>query len=219
MSSYGLPRSRGDRPWYYRAVGNQPTAPPLTRGSTIAGIAWWNALTGSPAHAGIDPRCTVSRPGFTRLPRSRGDRPAGIVFSATSLRAPPLTRGSTPRHPGKGRARAGSPAHAGIDPETKAARSGASRLPRSRGDRPDQRTLGEIVAAAPPLTRGSTCAISLLLSGGTGSPAHAGIDPARFLAMAAHRPSQGRRADPNQPPLTQAQSYLLPGNYLLALVT
>ena len=54
---------------------------------------------GSPAHAGIDPRVmSTFRRSLNGFPRTRGDRPAGGMFTLGSAR------------------HSGSPAHAGIDP-------------------------------------------------------------------------------------------------------
>ena len=51
----GLPRTRGDRPWYRDWRIRKTKAPPHTRGSTIGTSCWKLGSQGSPAHAGIDP--------------------------------------------------------------------------------------------------------------------------------------------------------------------
>ena len=145
----GLPRTRGDRP-----------------GSSSARIS----PSGSPAHAGIDPR---------RDPIAGKDT------------APPHTRGSTlpGSHPSGHR---GSPAHAGIDPR-RPVQGRDPGLPRTRGDRPSP---ASVSGPAPPHTRGSTRVLTRFRRKGeapphtrgstrrryrpqpsSGSPAHAGIDP------------------------------------------
>ena len=48
---------------------------------------------GSPAHAGIDPRCATSAAGCAWFPRTRGDRPGTARWNASTARVPPHTRG------------------------------------------------------------------------------------------------------------------------------
>ena len=94
-----LPRSRGDRPSPSGASGYSPLAPPLTRGSTRAGLADLRRPQGSPAHAGIDPQAGPSSFAGRWLPRSRGDRPDNVLAIINDALAPPAHAGivaSTP---------------------------------------------------------------------------------------------------------------------------
>ena len=152
-------------------------AAPLTRGSTRRGESQAGAFCGCPAHAGIDPCKTCCCPSAPRLPRSRGDRPAALIDEMRSFPAAPLTRGSTPGARRQAPVVLGCPAHAGINLDDMSLSVGASRLPRSRGDRPrDGRTPLPRVTAAP-LTRGSTHPDLGRRGAAPGCPAHAGIDP------------------------------------------
>ena len=130
-----------------------------------------------PAHAGIDPVTSMPETMAWRLPRSRGDRPMTEFSEPTGFLAPPLTRGSTRSQCYSGERYPGSPAHAGIDPCNPSAASPRFRLPRSRGDRPNQPRPERHRHKAPPLTRGSTLAGARHPGRCHGSPAHAGIDP------------------------------------------
>ncbi len=93
--------------------------------------------------------------------------------------APPLTRGSTQRPFLVHLVPLGSPAHAGINPLHAAISIHKHGLPRSRGDQPHCSGAAEPNPMAPPLTRGSTREFSEFFPRATGSPAHAGINPAR----------------------------------------
>ncbi len=173
-----LPRTRGDRPILDALFSSLRVAPPHTRGSTRArgGDAYTTA--GSPAHAGIDPRTGPLRRSRPWLPRTRGDRPDLDGLLCNAWRAPPHTRGSTPRGGAMTRAPLGSPAHAGIDRGCGPSPWRRSRLPRTRGDRPARSPITSMTTWAPPHTRGSTRRDAHGQGIGRGSPAHAGIDPA-----------------------------------------
>ncbi len=93
--------------------------------------------------------------------------------------APPHTRGSTHTGAATIRARRGSPAHAGIDPNPLRRGHHWAGLPRTRGDRPLPPRSTRSATRAPPHTRGSTCLSLRCTSSECGSPAHAGIDPHR----------------------------------------
>ena len=172
----GLPRTRGDRPSPALVGGDQPGAPPHTRGSTR--LCWPSSqrLGGSPAHAGIDPRRRRAVRVVGRLPRTRGDRPRDDRGGEEANRAPPHTRGSTRPDYGGIPACLGSPAHAGIDLETGTFPTSYIRLPRTRGDRPPAITQYTNRQSAPPHTRGSTPGVVDAAGVNNGSPAHAGID-------------------------------------------
>ena len=176
-----LPRTRGDRPAKGRESLLSDLAPPHTRGSTLVDGDATDGDPGSPAHAGIDPEECERLRAQVGLPRTRGDRPLDAGAAGGMLAAPPHTRGST-RSPRRAlRCATGSPAHAGIDPKKFIERNFASRLPRTRGDRPPTPVLSSSGSPAPPHTRGSTSAGARRSSRARGSPAHAGIDPTRPL--------------------------------------
>ena len=126
--------------------------------------------------------------------------------------APPHTRGSTARSGGDGQPAPGSPAHAGIDPNRWWPKGCRRWLPRTRGDRPvwveggsswleaPPHTRGSTARSAkkqgksvdnlppaPPHTRGSTAINQIEPCSGTGSPAHAGIDPNRWWPKGCRR--------------------------------
>ena len=96
-------------------------------------------------------------------------------------------------------ANCGSPAHAGIDPFQNGWALSPSRLPRSRGDRPENVPLAAWAARAPPLTRGSTLFGPRAERAVYGSPAHAGIDPCFFHGVRDLAPA---------PPLTRGSTRL-----------
>ena len=81
----------------------------------------------------------------------------------------------------------GSPAHAGMDPPSQAARAWTRRLPRTRGDGPTTNTSTSTFLPAPPHTRGWTRDLVAPSIWAAGSPAHAGMDPrsmrSRFLRV------------------------------------
>ena len=172
-----LPRSRGDGPWCEIGCYALAAAPPLTRGWTLVRDRLLRARRGSPAHAGMDPESAERRSWLAWLPRSRGDGPSGCPAYSGCDSAPPLTRGWTlDRHRSSGGS-CGSPAHAGMDPRTRATTTASGGLPRSRGDGPSQRDSAAPVYEAPPLTRGWTPVCAPPVFRNLGSPAHAGMDP------------------------------------------
>jgi len=185
-----------------------PAAPPLTRGSTRSTTWMARPRLGSPAHAGIDPAGWTGLIKENRLPRSRGDRPSSAQVVRLRWRAPPLTRGSTPRQFPPVSERLGSPAHAGIDPPPTYRTSNPTWLPRSRGDRPVSRNRERLNEWAPPLTRGSTPDQPSPARNPAGSPAHAGIDPVVLVNVETLDWLPRSRGDrplydhPHPPPLT-----------------
>ena len=217
----GLPRPRGDRP--LSGVRGLPlsVAPPPTRGSTCHLLDWCGRTTGSPAHAGIDPRLTPCDAVRIGLPRPRGDRPRTHGEAYMAGAAPPPTRGSTWRANSLGRHNRGSPAHAGIDPNGFSQFGRKKGLPRPRGDRPIGLGFTGSSSEAPPPTRGSTLPTLPRSLQAVGSPAHAGIDPDRSIRISrlvrlprprGDRPSTVRRAaDPAPAPPPTRGSTPAPG--------
>ncbi len=172
-----LPRTRGDRPIRAQLETLIGTAPPHPRGSTRCLSHCERSLRGSPAPAGIDPSPRrIARP-WNRLPRTRGDRPSMRRRAGDAWRAPPHPRGSTPPVRSWPHPATGSPAPAGIDPAGSKLAASGNRLPRTRGDRPDEPRLPWKRYVAPPHPRGSTLLPPIGSSSGDGSPAPAGIDP------------------------------------------
>ena len=179
----GLPRPRGDRPALESIRIALSRAPPPTRGSTRRPAFRTCRSRGSPAHAGIDRRSENPLTLQSRLPRPRGDRPLFLRLALHAGEAPPPTRGSTRILGHRYTAKAGSPAHAGIDPPRGRGSCDPFGLPRPRGDRPNLARCRWPAALAPPPTRGSTLAFDRLNISAFGSPAHAGIDPVVTFAL------------------------------------
>ncbi len=152
-------------------------APPPTRGWTLRHNVEGEALEGSPAHAGMDPRKRLPGASPNGLPRPRGDGPQCAPAWVASAVAPPPTRGWTRLDLVGLMPDVGSPAHAGMDPRNGRYRRRRRRLPRPRGDGPRMRSKPSSRATAPPPTRGWTRRCPLWRHRRHGSPAHAGIDP------------------------------------------
>ncbi len=177
MSNFRLPRTRGDRPNPGDLRAGEHWAAPHTRGSTQTRTEKNYDCVGCPAHAGIDPHHRKYRASSHRLPRTRGDRPSEQKPLYCSQAAAPHTRGSTQERGTIQGIVFGCPAHAGIDPCSKAKRAGKWRLPRTRGDRPSSSFSACPKVSAAPHTRGSTHDRLRHIRRAGGCPAHAGIDP------------------------------------------
>ena len=156
IHSSRLPRTRGDRPFYFNVSTPNSPATPYTRGSTLIHHITRCVYTGYPVHAGID--LSGGRAGSrTRgLPRTRGDRPLRWRTGEETPLATPYTRGSTffrcdTRFPDQG-----YPVHAGIDLHRIEAQPDRQGLPRTRGDRPGLLCSALDMTRATPYTRGST---------------------------------------------------------------
>ena len=174
-----LPRARGDRPAAGDPALAAREASPCPRGSTRNGSSDIVAHPGFPVPAGIDPRRGSTRNGRFRLPRARGDRPAGDGLLRGAPQASPCPRGSTPSPPQVVFCQPGFPVPAGIDPRRRRMPLSYLRLPRARGDRPRPRRTARRQRRASPCPRGSTLRRR---NDGTrieGFPVPAGIDPLR----------------------------------------
>ena len=151
-----LPRTRGDGP----IAPNRPMPPfeasPHTRGWTQNRPKGVDSLWGFPAHAGMDPSRAVGVHAAPRLPRTRGDGPAGRRVGASRSPASPHTRGWTVNVPPAALCARGFPAHAGMDPGRTRPGAGRRRLPRTRGDGPVVEHCRRILSRASPHTRGWT---------------------------------------------------------------
>ncbi len=107
----------------------------------------------------------------------RGDRPRVYGKNYNWEMFTPHARGSTFQ---SGRARPGCvvyPACAGIDPERTSPAKACMRLPRMRGDRPEDGSLSRDGMEFTPHARGSTEAVIAEAKGIVVYPACAGIDP------------------------------------------
>ncbi len=180
-TSGGLPRTRGDRPRPDLTDAEIASAPPHARGSTRFLPRLRPRGRGSPARAGIDPTDSTRRSAASRLPRTRGDRPAFGLDISYAARAPPHARGSTLIETPPSEGSSGSPARAGIDPRDRRNPARRARLPRTRGDRPIRFKSWTKQGAAPPHARGSTLGRVQRGDRRHGSPARAGIDPCRSM--------------------------------------
>ena len=172
-----LPRARGDGPTSLRSSPTAPRAPPRTRGWTPHAARAAGDDGGSPAHAGMDHPGAGDQSAPVRLPRARGDGPLRSGGSFRGAEAPPRTRGWTALPERTRRPGSGSPAHAGMDPSSRTARSRHAWLPRARGDGPLRELSTSFPWGAPPRTRGWTHPVAAALARALGSPAHAGMDP------------------------------------------
>ncbi len=180
-----LPRTRGDGPSSSFCPSARTRAPPHPRGWTPWSAAGGDVWEGSPAPAGMDLIASVQWTPRLRLPRTRGDGPPGVCGCCGGARAPPHPRGWTrPADPGA-RPAAGSPAPAGMDPTPPPIPHHQLRLPRTRGDGPNNNNIGTFVGSAPPHPRGWTHKDSGREEQQDGSPAPAGMDPARWCSRPA----------------------------------
>ena len=151
-----FPRTRGDRPYVSIDDIDGLVVSPHTRGSTVFRLEEPFAVSGFPAHAGIDRSCANASSLRKRFPRTRGDRPELRHLPRKVLQVSPHTRGSTRRKPRGARGLQGFPAHAGIDPSPRRVSTVSCRFPRTRGDRPDRPVSDSALDLVSPHTRGST---------------------------------------------------------------
>ena len=177
-----LPRTRGDGPEKGETRQFSMRASPHTRGWTVYGAMVMEDDEGFPAHAGMDPGGSRSDRSASRLPRTRGDGPGARDSTGAFGLASPHTRGWTPVDQLPQVARAGFPAHAGMDLRQGAARVLRQRLPRTRGDGPSLAVRMPSRAAASPHTRGWTLVPGSPVARKVGFPAHAGMDPGATVA-------------------------------------
>ncbi len=154
-------------------------APPPARGWTPPALRADQRAAGSPACAGMDPTGPMRGPRFIRLPRLRGDGPLVLSTAPMPNMAPPPARGWTPNKARQPSGRGGSPACAGMDPVIPKASPLLSWLPRLRGDGPPRGPVFHLCERAPPPARGWTPDSRNLVGVADGSPACAGMDPAR----------------------------------------
>ena len=174
-----FPRARGDAPTAPAPEATAVAVPPRTRGCARGEVSHGGGHVGSPAHAGMRPAAGRSRATSARFPRARGDAPLEKKPVASAAVVPPRTRGCAPPR-AVPRARDGaSPAHAGMRPAGWRRSSRASRFPRARGDAPVKGADKIGPKRVPPRTRGCAFDTPVSASSKAGSPAHAGMRPAR----------------------------------------
>ena len=193
-----FPRPRGDGPSKAGTHRSADPVSPPTRGWTRSARIGAAIFGGFPAHAGMDPTPSRSRPSSTRFPRPRGDGPRSRFGGGGHGEVSPPTRGWTLDCSRRKRRYAGFPAHAGMDPTFRKRSTSPIWFPRPRGDGPeclfttayrmkvspptrgwtsrggsrDRRADG-----FPPPTRGWTPKEVARLVPRVGFPAHAGMDP------------------------------------------
>ena len=182
-SARRLPRTRGDGPRPSAFLDAHLEASPHTRGWTPVRVVGAGCGPGFPAHAGMDPLTPPTSAAAGRLPRTRGDGPAGWARPAALPGASPHTRGWTPIERQVPRERVGFPAHAGMDPGRWPACSCRGGLPRTRGDGPGRGVRAGERQRASPHTRGWTRLRLRRSSVVKGFPAHAGMDPSASVRM------------------------------------
>ena len=122
LMRFGLPRTRGDGPIAWSRLYLTLKASPHTRGWTSPHRHEDSAISGFPAHAGMDPPQIADRAGRAGLPRTRGDGPVANAVVEVLLSASPHTRGWTPDPQETDRWDTGFPAHAGMDPRLRSGR-------------------------------------------------------------------------------------------------
>ncbi len=174
-----LPRTRGDRPLASGQRIVHRWSPPHPRGSTASVATDLPTGEVSPAPAGIDLQTSIRKRQTISLPRTRGDRPRQGEVRRRCLRSPPHPRGSTARREPLQGHRQVSPAPAGIDRARGPRARTRTRLPRTRGDRPEARPHTDALIRSPPHPRGSTREARSACPASQVSPAPAGIDPVR----------------------------------------
>ena len=173
----GVPRTRGDGPINVSGASLLDAGSPHTRGWTASTLIRTPSGWGFPAHAGMDPSSSCAGTGRRRVPRTRGDGPGAQRSTRCTRSGSPHTRGWTDfplfvRQPA-----AGFPAHAGMDPDHRAAARHRPWVPRTRGDGPAGGTTININVRGSPHTRGWTLNDRMAITDDEGFPAHAGMDP------------------------------------------
>ena len=134
----GLPRMRGDRPFWGHLLEIVSEFTPHARGSTSITSFPRLLLAVYPACAGIDRVWRRASIEAGSLPRMRGDRPWLYKRVCGFSLFTPHARGSTLKRKVLMRQKKVYPACAGIDRCQTPIKSSISCLPRMRGDRPYQ---------------------------------------------------------------------------------
>ena len=172
-----LPRTRGDGPQRRTHAVPPRQVAPHTRGWALPEPSPRCVRRGCPAHAGMGPRLGTGMTSQRRLPRTRGDGPLSTATSLGSAWVAPHTRGWARRRARQRHGRDGCPAHAGMGPTASKHRNALRRLPRTRGDGPQEEAIEACVKLVAPHTRGWALRLPDDSATHVGCPAHAGMGP------------------------------------------
>ncbi len=171
------PRARGDGPACLRRASGIEDCSPRTRGWTRRCRSAGRRCQLLPAHAGMDPRASVTRADHPPAPRARGDGPPVRSRVRPGSGCSPRTRGWTRPRVGEQLRHRLLPAHAGMDPPRSWAETPRSAAPRARGDGPRAGIPDSTRAFCSPRTRGWTPAPALGHQGPQAAPRARGDGP------------------------------------------
>ena len=173
-----FPRQRGDGPCSGTVRVTSLRVPPPARGWSLVCDGRRKSRTGSPASAGMVPCSEQAAQTVSWFPRQRGDGPRLFNVRRPRFRVPPPARGwsATTFYPVK--AKAGSPASAGMVPRQGRPERRRPRFPRQRGDGPADDVVVEMLHMVPPPARGWSRGDVRQAQCADGSPASAGMVPA-----------------------------------------
>ncbi len=152
----GLPRMRGDPPRSRHPQASRRLSTPHARGSTSNKEATLVAKEVYPACAGIHPPTNPYISMVSSLPRMRGDPPPYSNCPSIASWSTPHARGSTLQETSLRKLSGVYPACAGIHLSGVQLMSGVQRLPRMRGDPPQDCSKTIIRSRSTPHARGST---------------------------------------------------------------
>ncbi len=159
------------------------SVPPHSRGWSPAAIQGGGWRSGSPALAGMVRRSTSATARRSWFPRTRGDGPTSHVGSESSGSVPPHSRGWSLRDLGQAADPSGSPALAGMVPQSGRSDRSVSWFPRTRGDGPWPVVVRACPLRVPPHSRGWSRFRLGLPHFPRGSPALAGMVPRTPCSM------------------------------------
>ena len=176
-STRRLPRARGDGPLVESKAKALRESPPCSRGWALGTGLAAPSPSVSPVLAGMGLSVRAPSPRATRLPRARGDGPAGTWVERSDGLSPPCSRGwARLRH--SARAQPGvSPVLAGMGPCQPRRALHRRCLPRARGDGPVVYLAGAGVDVSPPCSRGWAGKRASLDQPASVSPVLAGMGP------------------------------------------
>ena len=197
--SAGFPRRRGDGP-VVRGIGPPGVRfPPQARGWTVCDAQVIQGPRVSPAGAGMDRSSgALGLQGFG-FPRRRGDGPNSSRLPAGIFGFPPQARGWTGSGARTPWRRPVSPAGAGMDLKGKGRARQGRGFPRRRGDGPVMSAAVSRSGRFPPQARGWTYPTQDGFSGGSVSPAGAGMDRRRHRDLWSRGGFPRRRGDGPRP--------------------
>ena len=190
-----IPRTRGDGPSTRVVTRAKMVDSPHPRGWTLFHSVDLFRLLGFPAPAGMDLIPSSCRRDSARIPRTRGDGPAGNDVACHLLADSPHPRGWTAFAPSCNASVTGFPAPAGMDPTRARCWCCRSRIPRTRGDGPEPTTPPDGLVQDSPHPRGWTPERCGSRSDRTGFPAPAGMDLAQEKLTLALRRIPRTRGD------------------------